>query len=166
MPLIVENGTGVVGANSYGTVAQADAFFADRNILNWAGVGATTAQKEGYLIQAADYLNQFYIPKGEQAFETQSMGLPTLVYDYVPLVFRHAQFILAREAVKGPLSTPLGSRLITSERKKLEGVGEKEVTYERTNADEFGNVGAAIGRMLYAYIKNTASIQYARVDYS
>lgn len=164
MPLVIEDGTGVDGANSYATVAEADAFYADRNILNWAGAGATNAQKEGFLIQAADYLNMFFRWRGEPLLADQSMGLPTVTYDYVPVPVKQAQILLAREAVSGPLFTSLGERPVTLERKQLQGVGEKEVRYAENNVDPFGRVGSAVTSMLLAYTYAPGWIQQARVD--
>ncbi len=166
MALIVEDGTGVPFANSYNSVAGADAYFADRNVLNWAGIGATAAIKEGFLIEAADYLNQFFRWIGEPFLTTQTMALPTLAFEGIPIGVRHAQLMLAQErAVNGPLATPMGDRLITSERKKLEGVGETEISYERSNVDRFGRVGSSIYAMLAAYTHTPGTMQSARVDY-
>jgi hypothetical protein len=166
MPLIVEDGTGVEDANSYVSVAEADAYYSDRNIINWAGLGATNATKEGLLIQAADHLNQFFTWKGEPYDVNQRLGLPTLTYDYIPWPVKHAQILLAREALAGPLSTTFGNRLITSERKKLDGVGETEIQYERTRVDGTGRVGSSIASMLRPYTLDRVSIQSARVEYS
>ena len=165
MPLIIEDGTGVPDANSYGSVAEADAFFADRNIMNWAGAGATTPPKEGYLIEAADYIQMFFTVNGDPLTTDQAMGLPTDVYDYVPEAFKKAQFLLAKErAETGPLYTTLGSAPVTSERKQLQGVGEKEVHYGRSNVDLFGRVGSAVLGLLGPYVRQAGSIQQARVD--
>ena len=167
MALVVEDGTGVDGANSYGTVAEADAYWADRNVLTWAGASATNADKEGFMIEGADYLNQFYVPKGEPVIPGHSMGLPVLSYDGIPIPWKQAQFILAREAaINGPLAKALGDRLVTSERKKLDGVGEKEVQYERTRTNALGRVGSIVDAMLQPYVVNLGGIQQARVDYA
>ncbi len=167
MALIIEDGTAVDGANSYGTVAEADSHFVDRNILNWAGEGATEADKEGYLIEAADYLNQFFSWRGEPLSYTQGMGLPTLAFDFIPANVKIAQFMLARErAVGGPLSQALGERLVTSERKKLDGVGEKDIQYERSRVDQFGRIGSSIFSLLRPYVRESSTIQQARVYYA
>ena len=51
MAFIVEDGTGVEDANSYTSVAFADAYFADRNNTTWSG--ASVADKEFALVKAA-----------------------------------------------------------------------------------------------------------------
>lgn len=53
--LIAEDGTRPAGANSYASVADADAYWADRASATWAA--ATDDEKAASLIQATDYLN-------------------------------------------------------------------------------------------------------------
>lgn len=50
---IVEDGTGVAGANSYATVAYADQYFLDRAVVAWTGVDAV---KQSALVRATDYV--------------------------------------------------------------------------------------------------------------
>ena len=165
MALIIEDGTGVDGANSYGTVTEADAFFADRNVADWAGAGATDATKEGFLIEAADYLNMFFTVDGDPFLVGQSMGLPTLTWDFIPDAFKKAQFILAKErSDNGPLYETLGSQPVTYERKQLQGVGEKELHYGSSNVDSFGRTGSAVLALLRPYVKQASWIQQARLD--
>lgn len=168
MALVLEDGTGVVGANSYGSVVEADAYFADRNVVEWAGPGATLDDKEGFMIEAADYLNAFYTPRGEPLYVGQAMGLPTLAFDTIPPAFKRAQFELARyRATNGPLATIFGSQPVTSERKQLQGVGEKEVHYATpgsvSNVDQFGMTGSLVAALLRPYTKQGSGIQQASV---
>lgn len=53
--MVVEDGAGVAGANSYLSVEDADAYWADRNNSTWAD--ASTADKEAALIEASQYLD-------------------------------------------------------------------------------------------------------------
>lgn len=53
--LIVEDGTRPTGANTYASVADADAYWADRASATWAA--ATDDEKAAALIQSTDYLN-------------------------------------------------------------------------------------------------------------
>ena len=53
--LIVEDGTRPTGANTYASVADADAYWADRASATWAA--ATDDAKAAALIQSTDYLN-------------------------------------------------------------------------------------------------------------
>jgi hypothetical protein len=61
MAFTVEDGTGVTGANSYLSVADADTYWADRaNASSPDGTawsGASTADKEGALVEASQYLD-------------------------------------------------------------------------------------------------------------
>lgn len=165
MPLIVENGTAVPNANSYVSVAEADAYFADRNDPNWAGEGALEATKMGLLLQAADYLNGMYRWKGEPIRYNHTMGLPTLATEAIPFAVKQAQMLLAREAKSGVLASPLGSQQVTSERKRLEGVGETETHYA-----EGSETGRTINSMVLGLISQyvvspTGGIQTARLVY-
>jgi hypothetical protein len=61
MGLVVEDGSGVdssPSANSYATVAEATAYFADRNNTDWSGASSTA--QAAALIQATDYMVQQY----------------------------------------------------------------------------------------------------------
>ena len=53
--LIVEDGTRPTGANTYASIADANAYWADRANEAWAA--ATDDEKSSALIQATDYLN-------------------------------------------------------------------------------------------------------------
>lgn len=53
--LIVEDGTRPTGANTYASVADADAYWADRASTTWAA--ATDDEKAASLIQSTVYLN-------------------------------------------------------------------------------------------------------------
>ena len=53
--LIVEDGTRPTGANTYASIADADAYWADRANATWAA--ATDDAKAASLIQSTDYLN-------------------------------------------------------------------------------------------------------------
>lgn len=163
--LIVEDGTLVEGANSYGEVFDADIFFADRGITEWDGSGI---EKEGWMIQAADYLNGAFMWKGVSVDHAQSMALPTDEIYEIPQAVKTAQFLLALEAKRGTLSTTaLGERLVASERKKLDGLGEKEVTYVDGPA-EFATKGSLILGLLSPFIRTRVGngIQTARIVYS
>lgn len=58
MPLIVENGTQVAGAESYISVADADAYFAARGNAAWAALAS--GKKEEALRRATDFMEGAY----------------------------------------------------------------------------------------------------------
>ncbi len=53
--LIIENGSGVPGANSFATLSAADAYHADRANIAWSL--AAQGERESALIRAGQYLN-------------------------------------------------------------------------------------------------------------
>lgn len=55
MAFTVEDGSGVVGANAYITVAYADEYFSDRGEASWPTL--TTEQKQIAIIKASSYLD-------------------------------------------------------------------------------------------------------------
>ena len=54
MAFVVEIGTGLATATAYVDVAFVDAYFLDRNNLNWT---ASTLQKQAAIIKATDYID-------------------------------------------------------------------------------------------------------------
>lgn len=92
MSLIVETGAGLSTAESYISVADADAYFAARNLTLWADAGFTTAEKEGCLRRATDYMEQQYRERwtGERRTTTQALSwpridVPWLLGNYFPI---------------------------------------------------------------------------------
>lgn len=70
----VEDGTGIVGANSYTTVEYADDYHGLRRNTTWSG---TATEKEAVLVKAADYIEGQYGPRfrGEPA-TTSGLSFP------------------------------------------------------------------------------------------
>ena len=110
--MIVEDGTGKPDANSYASVAFADAYFAARNGAAWALLG--TPEKEANLIQATDYIEATYGQswKGNKATAEQSLTWPRkyvvidgfdVASNHIPPVLMNAVCELALKAQSGPL---------------------------------------------------------------
>jgi hypothetical protein len=76
MAFIVEDGTGVLNANSYGTVEGADAYFAERGNGEWSAL--TTQRKQECLILATDYMEQRFSNRyiGISYVDGQSLSWP------------------------------------------------------------------------------------------
>lgn len=76
MALIVENGTGLIDANSYITVAYADTYHSNRGNAAWATL--TTTVKEQLLIKSTDYIEQVYRLRwlGYRHTEDQALSFP------------------------------------------------------------------------------------------
>lgn len=75
MTLVVENGTGLSNANSYASVATANAYATLRGLTDWTG---TDAVKEAALIRATDYLEATYRNdwQGSRVSATQALSWP------------------------------------------------------------------------------------------
>jgi len=167
MPLIVEDGTVVQNANSYVTLAEADAYFSERSDADeWAALDDDVKTQK--LIDGADYLNSVYRWKGSALDLAQTMALPT---DYVTDIVwpvKRAQMVLARFAMTGALAPEVTKGIVTKERKKLDGVGEKEYEYEYASSPELGRTFPIVDAMLNGLIitkTGSGSIQVARRIY-
>lgn len=94
----VEDGTGLPAANSYASVAQADAYFATRP-RSTAWTGLTEDQKGQYLIHAARILDASVVWRGEVLSSAQALAFPRYPDDLdaaeVPAVIPVAQYELA-----------------------------------------------------------------------
>lgn len=69
MAFIVEDGTGVAGANAYMTVAELDAYWADRGVT-------LDGDKEAAIIVATQYVDGSFRWKGAIVFADQSLDWP------------------------------------------------------------------------------------------
>lgn len=121
--MIVEDGTGLSNADSFVSVAYADAYFLARNITEWASL----TNKEALLIQSCDYLEAVYSQswKGVLFSDTQSLSFPRLIDDVkeFPERLKKAQCELALKANGGELMTD------TEQRTTQETVGAITVKY-------------------------------------
>lgn len=110
MALVTEDGTGVVGANSYLTVAELRAYATDRGLT----LTETDSEVEALLIKATDYLElKSYI--GVRASADQGLSWPRVnaldpYWEYpatIPTKLKTAQSLLSLEARNGDLSTAI-----------------------------------------------------------
>lgn len=139
MPLIVENGTIVAGAESYISAAGADTYHGNFGNTAWALLDTPT--KEGNLRKATAYLQQAYRFrwKGTRAGTSQALdwprfgvyvedvafaGLPYYVgTNVVPVEVQQACAELALKALAGPLAPDLERATA------MEKVGSIQVEY-------------------------------------
>lgn len=147
MALEVEDGTGKADAESYATVADADARLAARGFALWATM--STAEKEQALRRATDYMTQVYRDRwaGVRVTTTQALDWPrayvprrdaSAAYDdlYYPADEVPAEVIaacvdLAYKGAGGPLTpTALGRKTV---REKVDVI---EVEYDK-NAPQY-----------------------------
>ena len=141
MAFTVEDGTGVVAANSYAAVADADAYFAERGVTAWTGADSA---KEFLLIRATDYIELRFAArfKGAKEFPAAPQGLSfprTGIdgYEGVPVCLKRATFEYALRAIAGSLApdVPLeanGLQLV-GKRTKV-GPIETDLQYKQSGA--------------------------------
>jgi hypothetical protein len=110
MALTTEDGTGLAGAESYLSVADADTYWSNRGDATWAA--ATTAGKEESLRRATQYLDATFNWMGSILQTTQALGWPRAgawdreerdLSDQVPTLVEQATAELAKEALSGAL---------------------------------------------------------------
>lgn len=136
MAFVVEDGTGIANANSYASVTEADSYFSDRGFTTWTG---TNAEKQGWLIQATDYIDsRFYarfkgsveFPDTPQALQFPRIGITG--FTGIPLTLKRAAFEYALRAKASPLAPDIkmdASGLIVSETYKKVGPIETQTKF-------------------------------------
>jgi hypothetical protein len=156
MTIIVETGLALAEANSYASVADADAFHAELGNATW--VDADAADKELALIKASRYLDQAYSFKGRRRTRGQGMAWPRFEVidqdgyevepDEVPYEVGDAACLAALRVIQG---TSLAPETVTTApvkrvRSKL-GDLEEETEYVAGNAPVapvFSEIDAAL----------------------
>lgn len=132
MALIVEDGTGKPDAESYASVAAADAYHVGRANTAWAALD--TAAKEVNLRKATDYMLEQYSGswRGDRVLSTQALDWPRanatldgylLASNIVPKEVIRACCELALKASAGPLTVDETAQV------KSETVGPLSTTY-------------------------------------
>ena len=103
MSLTIEDGSGVTGADSFATVAEAETFYTDYDKDSTAWLLLTTAVKEAKLRVAARYIESKYNFQGVQSNSTQNLAWPrTGVYvDGVGRLFAPERGRLSRAGRRG-----------------------------------------------------------------
>jgi hypothetical protein len=131
--LIIETGQGGADSESYASAAQADTYFANRGMTNWATM--STNEKEQALRRACDYMTRQYgsMLVGTRVSDTQALdfpriNVPNLVSGYyasniVPRDIVNANIELAIRAAAGELDEDLDAPVIE------ETVGSLTVKY-------------------------------------
>ena len=165
MAFVVETGAGLANANSFASVAAADAYVADRGITGWSTL--TTTAKEQALIRATDYLEATYRSawKGFRNTEAQALSWPRydvwvemflIDSDTVPSAVVRATIEMALKATTNTDLIPDTGRTITREK-----VDVIEIDYS-----EFGPRGTQfteIARILSPYTNSSSGGAFASV---
>lgn len=118
MTLIIETGAGLPDADSYASVATADAYHLKRGNTAWAAL--VESEKESLLVKATEYMVGQYRArwKGRRRTSTQALDWPRydvelddvdayLGSDVVPIEVQNACAILALQAKSGELAPTL-----------------------------------------------------------
>lgn len=122
MALIVEDGTGRADAESYASVAQADAYHAAMGAASWAA--ATEGEREIALRKATAYVEAGYAWRGERVSSTQALAWPRvgacrdgieLPSDEIPVQLRRAVFELALKSLTSELMPDVAPEVVTAE---------------------------------------------------
>ncbi len=121
MALILEDGTGVSGANAFWTSALVTAYLSERNRLEEGGwSGFSGAEKDAAVIAATDYIEQRFSLRflGNRQFRDVSAGRSTLTLTAVPLnaeiVTIDAQVYTFNTSLGGANSVLIGASVDTS----------------------------------------------------
>ena len=160
MAITVEDGSGMRNADSYASVAAADAYWANRTHMafstTWAA--ASTAQKEGALREAASHLDSLYnaFYRGRRRSYIQGLEWPRIsaedecgypLPDLPPILVK-ANIELASRAVSAPLAEDQDRYgRVKRFRERVEGAIDEEIEYAGAGATAEKNYGV-IERML------------------
>lgn len=111
MALIVEDGTGKPDADSYVTLAEADAYCAKLGHVKWTG---TDTDKEAALVRACQYVDTWYRFKGERLMSVQALEWPRTAATGIPPRLKDAQCEAALRALTGDLYKDSDGRVVTA----------------------------------------------------
>lgn len=178
MTLIVEDGSVVVGAESYASVAQANEHFLLRGITIWAPL--LEAEKEQALRRATDYMVQTYrqrwqgtrksqtqaldwprysVPAPEQPWSDIEFGVPgyqvTVADNIVPDEVVKSCIELALRAASGYLLEDVGREVLRESVGGAVSVAYRPGTSRHTTY-------AAVDRWVAPYLKNSGGMIVSR----
>lgn len=130
MALIVEDGTGITGANALISVAEFDAFAADRGIPNYTYLASD--KESAIVVATVDFINTDFKFIGEPLKTIQGLQIPTQhvgVEQNIKLACYHAALLhLKNRLFVDPLDFEVSGQIV-AERSKLD-VLEEEKTYK------------------------------------
>lgn len=156
--MIYEDGSGVADANSYATLPEAQDYHQARGNDAWGE--ASPAQQSAALIRATDYIETTYRAVGDPVSLSQGLQWPKLGDWGVPGAIKRATYLLALEALSGPLQGRV-ERGIRSKTDAMEGLGSNSVTYDDAPDDAFPHVTAMLAGI--ASLRSASSVWVGRV---
>lgn len=150
--MIIENGTGVEGADSYASVEDAVAY----HELRGNAFEGTTSQKAAALVRATDYIDAHYTPlvdRGRHGLRFAGChGFATV---------RKATIELAVHAIDGSLFQK-AARGIASQEEEIVGAITTSITYDAAPEDPFPFVTAMLAPV--AALNGGAVIQMRKLS--
>lgn len=164
MALLVEDGTGVVGAESYQTVAAADTYHSNLGNSAWAAL--STPVKEQSLRKATNYMTQEFQSrwKGYRIDADQALDFPrssVIVFDsfiasnIVPEPVKNACAELALKANSGALNPD------STQNVKAKTIGPIKIEYDQYSSQN--KRYDSIEQMLAPYLTGSSGITVALV---
>ena len=168
MAFVVETGAGVANANSYASVAAADAYATDRGIDNW--ISQTTTEKQRALIKATDYLEAVYREawKGYRVTATQGLSWPRceVVVDTFPVEANIVPGAVVNACVEMALRATTGTALIEDQGQTVKREKVDVIEVEYADYSDPTKRYPAINSMLQPYLLSsgaTAGFQQMRI---
>lgn len=138
MSLVIEDGTGLPNADSYVSVADANAYAAAMGHVSWLAAGVTEAQKETALRRATQYVDSRYRYKNSKLNPDQALEWPRAGFTWPVKRVLDATCELAVRALAGDLY----SDVAPDDNIKSETVGPLTTVYQ--DAENGGQVRFAI----------------------
>lgn len=131
MPLIVEDGSVVAGAESYISVADADTYHSNRANAAWAAL--STAAKEASLRKATDYMSQIYRLrwKGARINTTQMLDWPRFGCYVEDISYGRHPFYVATTVVPDEVKNACAELALKASTTDLAPDVEREVVREK-----------------------------------
>lgn len=160
MALVVEDGTGIVGANTYVSNAEFRAYALAREISVPSDDAPGNATLDSKLILAMDYLETIPKFEGEPLYESQTLAFPRDAFEGIPKNLKLAQIQLTLAALAGIELIPNVSGKYSDYVIK-EKVGPIETTY--ADPTKFG--GATIFTAVDALLEGLLADSFSGISF-
>jgi len=131
--MIVENGTGLINADSYVSIEFADNYFSARGVSGW--VALTQNVKEQSLIRATDFIDNIYQWCGKKATSEQSLRFPRInIVDYEGQPVEGVPTCLKKAVCEAAQITSNGTELFQTKNENGDVISETITTLSFTYA--------------------------------
>lgn len=161
--LIVEDGNGLLDANSYVTIEFADRYCIERNKTEWLKLNLE--EKKKLLILATDYVDQYFSWKGKKIKQLQALSFPRKeLYDSDGYLVEGIPLNLKKAIVEAALLNQSATSLFITKNKdgniKRKKVDTLEVEYFVSNSESesYTTIYESLNKLL-AGLYNTDSEQ-------